>query len=369
MEEEIRLVEEERIYVASQWKLMWWKFRKHKMAMISVGVLLVFYLIAIFAEFVAPYDPHKYDVRYVLAPPQRIHFFDETGFHFRPFVYGYKLELDPNTLRRIYIVDKTKKYPIYFFTEGPEYKLLGIFKTNIHLFGVREGHIFLFGTDSMGRDLFSRIVYGTRVSTTVGLVGVFISFILGIIIGGISGYFGGVIDLIIQRVIEVLRSVPTLPLWMALSAALPPHWDPVKVYFGITIILSLIGWTGLARDVRSKFLSLREEDFVTAARLAGSSEIRIILRHLVPSFLSHIIASLTLAIPNMIIGETSLSFLGLGIRPPAISWGVLIQDAQNIRTVALSPWLLIPFIFVVIVVLAFNFVGDGMRDAADPYAK
>jgi len=361
---------EEKIYVASQWKLMWWRFRRNKLAIAGLVVLIIFYIIAAFCEFFAPYDPYKYDVRYVLAPPQRIHFVDEHGFHLRPFVYAYKMDIDPNTLRRIYSEDKTRKYPIKFFVRGHEYKLLGLFKTDIHLFGVEgDGHIFLFGTDSLGRDVFSRVIYGTRISTTVGLVGIFLSFLFGIIIGGISGYYGGPFDIIIQRIIEILRSIPTLPLWMALSAAVPANWSPVKVYFAISIILSFIGWTGLAREVRSKFLSLREEDFVTAAKLAGASEGRIIFRNLLPSFLSHIIASLTLSIPGMIIGETSLSFLGLGIRPPAISWGVLIQDAQNFRTVALAPWLLLPVVFVILVVLSFNFVGDGLRDAADPYAR
>uniref|UniRef100_A0A7C3RLK5 ABC transporter permease n=1 Tax=Dictyoglomus thermophilum TaxID=14 RepID=A0A7C3RLK5_DICTH len=368
--EESYIEKEEKIYVASQWKLMWWRFKRNKLAILGGIILIIFYIIAVFCEFFAPSDPYKYDVRYVLAPPQKIHFIDETGFHLRPFVYAYKMEVDPNTLKRIYTEDKSKKYPIKFFVRGHEYKVLGLFKSNIHLFGVEgDGHIFLFGTDSLGRDVFSRVIYGTRISTTVGLVGIFLSFIFGIVIGGISGYFGGPFDLLIQRVIEILRSIPTLPLWMALSAAVPANWSPVKVYFAISIILSFIGWTGLAREVRSKFLSLREEDFVTAAKLAGASERRVIFRHLLPSFLSHIIASLTLSIPSMIIGETSLSFLGLGIRPPALSWGVLIQDAQNFRTVALAPWLLLPVLFVILVVLSFNFVGDGLRDAADPYAR
>ncbi|HOJ92501.1 MAG TPA: ABC transporter permease [Dictyoglomaceae bacterium] len=368
--EEILSEKEEKIYVASQWKLMWWRFRRNKLAILGGIILIIFYIIAAFCEFFAPYNPHQYDVRYVLAPPQDVRFIDETGFHLRPFVYSYQMEINPVTLQRIYKEDKSKKYPIKFFVRGHEYKLLGLFKTNIHLFGVEEGgHIFLFGTDSMGRDVFSRVIYGTRISMTVGLVGIFLSFIFGIVIGGISGYYGGPFDLLIQRIIEIIRSIPTLPLWMALSAAVPANWSPVKVYFAISIILSFIGWTGLAREVRSKFLSLREEDFVTAAKLAGASERRIIFRHMLPSFLSHIIASLTLSIPSMIIGETSLSFLGLGIRPPAISWGVLIQDAQNFRTVALAPWLLLPVVFIIVVVLSFNFVGDGLRDAADPYSR
>ena len=360
---------EEKIYVASQWKLMWWKFKRHKLAIISGIILILIYLLGIFCEFISPYDPNAYDPRYMYCPPQRIRFFDENGFHLRPFVYGYKLEIDPVTLRKKYTIDKTQKFPIYFFVRGDEYKFWGIWKTNIHLFGVKEGYIFLLGTDKMGRDLFSRVIYGTRISTTIGLVGVFLSLFLGVVIGGISGYYGGSFDNIIQRLIELIRSIPTIPLWMALSAALPPDWSPVKVYFGISIILSFIGWTGIARVVRSKFLSLREEDFVTAAKIAGASEARIIFKHMLPSFLSHIIASLTLSIPGMILGETALSFLGLGIKPPAISWGVLLQEAQNVRSVALSPWLLLPGLFVVITVLAFNFLGDGLRDAADPYAR
>ncbi len=364
-------IEEERIYVASPWQLMWWRFRKHKMALASSVVVISLYLIALFAEFLAPYSPHNYDARYTFAPPQLPHFVDEEGFHLRPFVYGYKPRRDPETLRMLFDVDKTKKYPIYFLVEGDPYKLWGVFETNVHLLGIKDekGTMFLLGTDRLGRDMLSRLLYGTRVSLSLGLIGVFLSFILGIVIGGISGYYGGTWDIVIQRVIEFIRSVPTIPLWMGLSATLPKDWSPIKVYFAITVIISLIGWTWLARVVRGRFLSLREEDFVMAARLSGSSEMRIILRHMVPSFLSYIIAALTLAIPQMILSETALSFLGLGLRPPVISWGVLLQEAQQLQVVALSPWLLSPGALVVLAVLAFNFVGDGLRDAADPYAR
>jgi len=363
--------EEKRIYVASQWQLMWWRFRKHKMAMAGAVVTLFLYTIAIFCEFIAPYDPHEYDERYPYAPPQIIHFFDEEGFHLRPFVYGLKHERDPETYELIYEFDKDKKHPLYFLVSGDPYKFWGIWETDIHLFGTRseERIFFPLGTDNLGRDMMSRIIYGTRISLSIGIVGVILSFILGILLGGISGYYGGVIDDVIQRVVEFLRCIPSIPLWMALSAALPPNWPPLRVYFGITVILSFISWTGLARVVRGQFLSLREEDFVMAARIAGSSELRIIIRHLVPSFLSYIIASLTLSIPGMILSETSLSFLGLGLRPPVISWGVLLHKAQNLHTVALAPWLLIPGAFVVVTVLSINFMGDGLRDAADPYAR
>lgn len=359
---------EEKLYMASQWQLMWRKFKKHKLAAFGGIVLVIFYLIAIFCEFIATQDIHERHPQYIYAPPQRIHFFDSGGFHFRPFVYGLKGKLDPITFRRTYIEDKTKKYPICFWIHGDKYKFWSLFPTDIHLFGVKKpGTIFLFGTDKLGRDLLSRNLYAARISLSIGLVGVFLSFILGCLLGGISGYFGGTIDMIVQRVIEFLISIPTIPLWMCLSAALPPHWSPIRVYFGITIILSTIGWCGLARVVRGKLLELREEDFVMAAKVAGATDGRIIIRHLLPSFLSYLIVSMTLAVPGMILGETSLSFLGLGLRPPAVSWGTLMQGAQNVRTIAFHPWLLIPGLFVIIAVLAFNFLGDGLRDAADPY--
>lgn len=366
-------VRTEQIYVAPQWKLMWWKFRKHRMAVVSGGVLIVLYLAAIFCEFVAPYDPESFSTRYTLAPPSRIHFFDTEGNFRGPFIYGLKRERDPITLRPVFVEDTSDIHPIRLFSPGQPYKLWGIFESNIRLFGIdapiEEHGLFLLGADRLGRDLFSRIVYGARISLSIGLVGVFLSLIFGIVLGGISGYYGGIVDNIIQRVIEFIRSIPAIPLWMGLSAALPADWPVVWVYFGITVILSLIGWTGLARVVRGRFLALREEDFVLAARLVGSSEMRIILRHMVPSFLSYIIATLTLAVPGMILAETGLSFIGLGLRAPAISWGVLLQEAQNLRSVALAPWVLLPGAAVVISILSFNFLGDGLRDAADPYAR
>jgi peptide/nickel transport system permease protein len=365
---------EERLSVASPWTLVWWRFRKHRVAMAGGVVVLLFYLTAAFCEFVAPNDPNQINGLYRYVPPQPISFIDQHGhFSLRPGVYGLKPHRDAVTLQLTYTTDTTQWYPIGLFTQGAPYKLWGVFPSSIHLLGLGQQNnsqpFFLLGTDKLGRDMASRIVYAARISLSVGLIGVALSLVLGVILGGISGYYGGVADLVIQRVIEFIRSMPTIPLWLALSAALPATWPPLYVYFGITVILSLLNWTRLAREVRGRFSQLRNEDFVMAARFAGAGERRIIFRHMVPSFTSHIIAIATLAIPGMILGETSLSFLGLGLRSPVISWGVLLQDAQNVQDVALYPWLLLPGAAVVIVILAFNFMGDGLRDAADPYAR
>ncbi len=367
------IVEDEDIYVASYSQLMWWRFRKHRMAVLSGFLVIILYGIAAFAEFVAPYDPEQSFVQYKFVPPMNIRIIDAEGNLRRPFVYKIIRERDPETLRNIYKEDETVVHPIRFFVRGTEYELWGQFPTNWHLYGLDVPHeeqgLFLMGADRLGRDLFSRLCYGARISLTIGLVSVVISLVIGILLGGISGFYGGAIDNAIQRLIEFIRSIPEIPLIMALAAALPADWPVVRLYFGVTILLSFVGWTGLARVVRGRFLSMREEDFVMAARFCGSGEMRIILRHMVPSFLSHIIASLTLAIPGIILSETGLSFIGLGLRAPAISWGVLLQEAQNLRSVALAPWVLTPGLAVVLAVLAFNFLGDGIRDAADPYAK
>ena len=359
----------DRIFVASQWQLMWWRFRKHRLAMIGAVAIIIFYLVVIGADFVSYSDPEVTEANYSQMPPQPIRLFDQGAF--RPHVLGVKGARDPNTFKRVFKTDPNLKIPLRFFARGYTYKFLGFIPADRHLIGVEEGRaedtIFLLGTDTLGRDLWSRLMAGTRVSLTIGLVSVALSLFLGVLFGGVSGLYGGAVDTVIQRVIEILRSIPTIPLWMGLAAGLPRNWTVLQVYFAITIIISMVGWTELARVVRGRFLALREEDFVMAAELAGCSQWRIIFRHLVPSFMSHIIAATTLALPVMIISETSLSFLGLGIRPPAISWGVLLQDAQSLQSVALSPWLLIPAIPVITVILAFNFVGDGLRDAADPY--
>lgn len=361
---------EDRIAVATQLQLTWWRFKKHKLAYASGIVVILFYLIAIFADFLAYSDPHSTEAARSFIAPQAIHWFDEGEF--RPHVFAISGKRDPKTFKIVYAPDPTQKVDVKFFAHGYNYRLLGLFPTDIHILGVADGdkvedRIFLLGTDLLGRDLWSRLMVATRISLSVGLAGVTISLFLGVLLGGLSGYYGGAIDILIQRVIEVLRSIPTIPLWMGLAAALPRQWSVVQVYIAITVIISLIGWTELARVVRGRFLALREEDFVTAAELVGASQLRIIMRHMVPSFLSHIIAAVSLALPAMIISETTLSFLGLGLRPPAISWGVLLQDAQSLQALSIAPWLLFAAIPVIIVILAFNFLGDGLRDAADPY--
>lgn len=364
-------VKSERYYYAKQWQLIWWRFRRHRLAMISLILLTVLYLIAIFPEFSAPYDAQTRFEKFQQSPPTRVHFFDENGTFQRPFIYPLKRELDQKTFKYTYTADTSQPYPIFFFVEGDPYKLWGRWKGNLHLFGtgVDGPPLVLFGTDELGRDILSRTFYGARISLSIGFVGVLLSFFIGVLLGGISGYFGGIIDEIIQRIIDFLLSIPALPFWMALAAALPRDWSATQTYFAITVILSIIGWSGLARVVRGKLLALREEDYSLAAQAAGASQPRIIFRHLLPGFTSHLIVSLTLAIPGSILGETSLSFLGLGMQPPAVSWGVLLRDAQDMVVVAQQPWRLIPGLFVIVAVLLFNFIGDGLRDAADPYSS
>jgi peptide/nickel transport system permease protein len=359
--------EQERFYTASQWQLMWWKFTRHKLAMVSLLFLGLLYASTIVTEFIAPYDPHSRNPHFIYAPPQPVHLFHE-GSLVGPFVYGFSYRLNMENLKREYRADPSKVERLRFFCDGDPYRFWGKIPASFHLVCPAEGGtLFLMGTDRLGRDLLSRILHGARVSLTVGLIGITISFVLGIVLGGISGYYGGWIDNLIQRLIEIIRSFPMIPLWLSLSAAMPVTWDPLWVFFGITVILGLVDWTGLARAVRSKILSLREEEFAQAARLMGARPSRIIGRHLIPSFMSHLIASATLSIPGMILGETALSFLGLGVRAPMTSWGVLLNDAQNVNVVALYPWLMLPVVPVILVVLAFNFLGDGLRDAADPY--
>jgi peptide/nickel transport system permease protein len=359
--------EQERYFLASQWKMMWWRFLRHRLAVISGAFLVLLYAAILICEFLAPYGVETRDRKSSYAPPQTVHLFDNGQF-IGPFVYGYDNSRNAVTLKPEYTPNPTKVEKLRFFCRGEEYRFWGLVEADLHLFCAAENTtVHLLGTDKLGHDLLSRLIYGARISLTVGLFGVALSFLLGIVIGGVAGYYGGWIDNLIQRVIEVLRSLPHLPLWMALAAILPVDWSPVLVYFGITIILALLDWTGLARAVRSKLLSLREEEFCVAAQLMGARPSRIIGRHLLPSFMSHLIASATLSIPSMILGETSLSYLGLGLRRPIVSWGVLLNNAQDIDTVVLYPWLMAPAIPVILVVLAFNFLGDGLRDAADPY--
>ena len=359
---------EARVSVASNWTLVWWRFRKHRLALASAAVLIALYAVVLCPDFFSTADPEQTDARLAFMPVQRPHLVRDGRL--APWLPGVVGRRNPTTLRMEWQIDPTRAVPIRFFARGHPYRAFGLFPTTVHLLGpVTEGdRVHLLGTDRLGRDQWSRLMHGTRTSMTIGLAAVTLSVVFGVVLGGVSGYFGGLADAVIQRLIELLQSLPTIPIWLALTAALPRDWTPAQVFLAITVILSLVGWTTLGREVRGRFLALREEDFVLAAELAGCSRARIILRHMVPTFLSHIIATSTLAIPAMIINETSLSFLGLGLRPPAISWGVLLQEAQNIQSVALAPWLLIPGAVVILSVLAFNLVGDGLRDAADPYS-
>lgn len=355
-------------YTASQWQLVWWRFRRHKAALIGGLILLVMGITGAFADFFAPYGGTSRDRDYVYGPPQMVRFWDHNGFSIRPFIFGLKTERDPVTLRRIAIPDiETRRY-VHFFVRGDKYEMFGLIKSDIHFFGVDDGFIHLFGTDDLGRDLLSRTLFATGTSMSIGVLGVLVSFVLALIIGGIAGYFGGMIDYLIQRVTEIVRVVPVIPLFMGLTAAFPQNWSNLQVYFAMTMVLGLVGWPTLARRIRGHLLAQRNEDYVLAAELSGAGPYRVISRHLLPSFTSYIIVDLVITFPYTILSETALSFIGLGLRPPSISWGIMLQSAQNIRAIEQAPWLFIPAGFVVIAVLAFTILGDGLRDAADPYA-
>ena len=357
----------ERLEYASQGQLIWWRFRRHRLALTGISVLAVMYGVALFAEFFSPYDTHARFEGFENARPTPVRWFVPGAGLRGPFVYALERSVNRETFRVEYAENTAAPSPIRFFVRTERYKLLGFIPARVRLFGTDGAPVFLFGTDRLGRDVYSRTVSGARISLLIGFGGVFVSFVLGCLIGGISGMFGGAVDEVIQRVIEVLLSIPTIPLWMALAAAIPRDWSVTQTYFAITIVLAVVGWAGLARIVRGKLLSLREEDFIRAAKIAGSTETATIIRHLLPNFISYLVVHVTLAIPQTILGETSLSFLGLGMQPPAVSWGVLLKEAQDLAAVAQRSWQLIPGIFVVVAVLMFSFVGDGLRDAADPY--
>jgi peptide/nickel transport system permease protein len=360
--------EQEKYYMAGQWKLMWWRFRRHRPAVVSMAFLVLMYLSTVISEFIAPYDLQTRSSAYIFAPPQQVHLFHEGKF-LGPFVYALKTTRDMETLQRVYTPDPTRPQPLRFFCLGDSYEFWGLIEGSFHFVcPPKGGQFFWLGTDRLGRDMFSRIVYAARISLTIGLIGITLSFALALFLGGLAGYYGGWVDMIVQRLTEIIKSFPHLPLWLALSAALPVTWSPLLVYFGITLILALLDWPGLGRAVRSKLLSLREEDYAAAAQMMGAKPGRIIGRHLLPGFMSHLIASATLSIPSMILAETALSFLGLGLRPPITSWGVLLNEATDINVVAVNWWLMLPVVPVILVILAYQFMGDGMRDAADPYA-
>ncbi|MDV7106203.1 ABC transporter permease [Vibrio sp. TH_r3] len=355
------------IFYASKSRLMWLRFKQHKMALFSAIMIVIFYTIAIFADLISVMDINTYNAKFKYVPPTEIHFVDKEGGFTRPFIYNLTRKINMETLEYEY-TQGSDSYPINFFHRGYNYSFLGLFETNIHLIGVDSGAaLFLMGSDKLGRDIFSKVVHGAKISLSIGLIGVFLSLVFGVVLGGISGFYGGKIDTTIQRLIEVLMSFPSIPLWMALAASLPPYWSPIFVYFMITLILSVIGWTGIARVVRGIVMRLKEDKYTEAAVLSGASNFYIIRKHLLPGSTSFVIASATLSIPSMIIAETSLSFLGIGLRPPVVSWGVLLQEAQSIEVIANYPWILYPAIFVIATVLFFNFLGDGLRDAADPY--
>ena len=361
--------EAQRYYSASQWQLVWWRFKKHKVALFG-GIVLIFLMInGIFAEFIGPYDPATRNIAYLLGPPQLPRLWDENGFSLRPFVHGVSSERDPVTLAMVSTIDPNIRNYIYFFVPGDPYSMLGgLVKSDIHLFGVDDGFVHFFGTDELGRDLYTRLLVGTRTSLSIGIIGVLISFFLALFIGGVAGYAGGWLDYIIQRFTEIIRVIPIIPLYMGLAAAFPRDWSSQQVYFAMTLIIGLVGWPTLARRIRGQLLTLRDEDYVMAARLSGANPYRIIFLHMLPAFMSYIVVDLVISFPYVILAETALSFVGLGLRPPSISWGVLLQDAQNIRAIEQAPWLFIPAAAVVIAVLSFTILGDGVRDAADPYS-